>query len=302
MKKMYGVNVPISTPMKEDESIDFASLERLCDYLIEKGVHGLYPNGSTGEMAYLTTQERKDILTCCVKAVAGRTQVFSMVGAPSTAETIELARHAEKCGADGIGVVTPYYFKLDDSELLEHFVKVAGSVSKDFPVYLYGIPQLAINDLTVAMSQRIMEAAPNVVGIKYSYPDMPRIMQLMNVGERQFSVLNGPDDLFYVTLCAGGDGVITGNGNAIPEHFVAIYDAFKAGNHELARELQRKTNQLIGVISGKNHMAGYKALLKYRGVIATRQTRSPLRPLTDAENAALIEKVEALHYTDVTKL
>ncbi len=302
MKKMFGVNVPISAPMTEDQRIDCASLENLCEFLIEKGVHGLYPNGSTGEMAYLSAEERKQVLECCVKANKGRVQVFSMVGAPTTEETIDLARHAASCGADGVGIVTPYYFKLDERELIGHFTAIARSVPADFPIYLYGIPQLAVNDITPALAAKIAEAAPNVVGIKYSYPDMPRLMKFMNINDNQFSVLAGPDDLFFVTLCAGGDGTISGNANVVPEHFVAIYDAFKAGNYTLARELQRKTNKMIDVISGPNNMARYKAALKHRGVIASDQMRSPLRRLDAEEKAGLIGAIEAMNYTDVSKL
>lgn len=302
MKKMFGVNVPISAPMTEDQRIDCASLENLCEFLIEKGVHGLYPNGSTGEMAYLSAEERKQVLECCVKANKGRVQVFSMVGAPTTEETIDLARHAASCGADGVGIVTPYYFKLDERELIEHFTAIARSVPADFPIYLYGIPQLAVNDITPVLAAKIAEAAPNVVGIKYSYPDMPRLMKFMNINDNQFSVLAGPDDLFFVTLCAGGDGTISGNANVVPEHFVAIYDAFKAGNYTLARELQRKTNKMIDVISGPNNMARYKAALKHRGVIASDQMRSPLRRLDAEEKAGLIGAIEAMNYTDVSKL
>ena len=302
MKKMFGVNVPISAPMTEDQRIDCASLENLCEFLIEKGVHGLYPNGSTGEMAYLSAEERKQVLECCVKANKGRVQVFSMVGAPTTEETIDLARHAASCGADGVGIVTPYYFKLDERELIGHFTAIARSVPADFPIYLYGIPQLAVNDITPALAAKIAEAAPNVVGIKYSYPDMPRLMKFMNINDNQFSVLAGPDDLFFVTLCAGGDGTISGNANVVPEHFVAIYDAFKAGKYTLARELQRKTNKMIDVISGPNNMARYKAALKHRGVIASDQMRSPLRRLDAEEKAGLIGAIEAMNYTDVSKL
>ena len=206
MKTMKGVNVPISCPMTPDQQVDYKSLESLCEYLIDKGVHGLYPNGSTGEMCYLTLEERKKVLETCLKVANGRVQVFSMVGALTTKDTIELAQHAEKVGADGIGVVTPYYFKLDQKELEEYFVRVAQSVSDDFSIYLYGIPQLAVNDITPELAQRVASRCKNVVGIKYSYPDMPRLMKFMNVNDGKFSVLAGPDDLFFVTLCAGGDG------------------------------------------------------------------------------------------------
>lgn len=301
MKKMVGVNTPVCAPMTEDQKIDYESLANLCEWLIQKGVHGLYPNGSTGEMAYLSTDERKKILEVCVKTAAGRVSVFSMVGATSTAETIELAQHAQACGADGIGVVTPYYFKLDADELTEHFVRVAKSVSPDFPVYLYGIPQLAVNDITPELAQRIANAAENVIGIKYSYPDMPRLMKFMGVNSGRFSVLAGPDDLFYPTLATGGDGTISGNSNVIPEHFVAIYYAFLAGDHNLAKALQRKTNRLIDYISGPNNIARYKEGLKRRGVIRCAAVRSPLRPLTDRERAEYFEALDRLAYTEVTE-
>lgn len=302
MKTMKGVNVPISCPMTPDQQVDYKSLESLCEYLIDKGVHGLYPNGSTGEMCYLTLEERKKVLETCLKVANGRVQVFSMVGALTTKDTIELAQHAEKVGADGIGVVTPYYFKLDQKELEEYFVRVAQSVSDDFSIYLYGIPQLAVNDITPELAQRVASRCKNVVGIKYSYPDMPRLMKFMNVNDGKFSVLAGPDDLFFVTLCAGGDGTISGNANVVPEHFVAIYDAFQKGDIELARKLQKKTNLMIDYISGPNNMSRYKVCLKHRGVIAHDSIREPLRTISPEEQKELIDAIEKMNYLDLTKL
>lgn len=301
MKKMYGVNTPISCPMTENGEVDFESLKSLCNYLIEKGINGLYPNGSTGEMCYLTLEERKKVLECVLKVNAGRVQVFSMVGALTTKDTIELAQHAEKSGADGIGVVTPYYFKLDEDELFQYFIDVANSVSKDFSVYLYGIPQLAVNDITPQLAERIAQACPNVVGIKYSYPDMPRLLQFMNVRGGDFSVLAGPDDLFYALLASGGDGTISGNSNVIPEHYAAIYKAFKEGDYDKAAKLQAKVNRMIPYISGPNNMARYKACLKHRGIIKSASVRKPLRELTQEEEMALINQIESMDYLDVTK-
>lgn len=301
MKKMYGVNTPLSCPMTKDGEVDYESLKRLCNYLIEKGIHGLYPNGSTGEMAYLTIEERKKVLECVIETNQGRVQVFSMVGANTTRDTIELAQHAEHVGADGIGVVTPYYFKLDEEELFQYFVDVASSVSKDFSVYLYGIPQLAVNDITVGLAERIAAACPNVVGIKYSYPDMPRLLKFMDVRGGDFSVLAGPDDLFYALIASGGDGTISGNSNVIPEHYVAIYDAYKAGNYELAARIQAKVNRMIPYISGPNNMSRYKVGLKHRGIIADAAMRRPCREITEAEEKEYLAAIEALDYTDPTK-
>lgn len=300
MKKMYGVNTPLSCPMTKDGEVDYEGLRNLCNFLVEKGIHGLYPNGSTGEMIYLTLEERKKILEVTVETVAGRANVFSMVGANNTRDTIELAQHAEKVGADGIGVVTPFYFKLDEAELIQFFVDVASSVSPDFPVYLYGIPQLAVNDITPAVAEKIVAKCPNVVGVKYSYPDMIRMLQFMEVNNRTFSVLTGPEDLFYALLASGGDGVISGSSNVIPEHFVAIYDAFKAGNYKLAAELQAKTNRVLAVLNGPNHMSRYKVGMRTRGLITDATMRRPLREITETEEQALLSGLEAVGYLDPT--
>ena len=127
MKNFYGVVTPLSTPMCADENVDYDSLESLCHFLIEKGINGLYPNGTTGEVIYLTADERKKILEHVVKAAAGRAVVFSMVGAATTAETIELAQRLIDIHADG-GVTlfsqVPGLFKLSghaQSSLVSRF-------------------------------------------------------------------------------------------------------------------------------------------------------------------------------------
>lgn len=296
MKKMYGVNTPLSCPMKKDGEVDYDGLKKLCDFLVEKGVHGLYPNGSTGEMCYLTLDERKKITECTVEAVDGRINVFAMVGANTTRDTIELALHAEKSGADGIGIVTPYYFKLDETELIDYYTSVASSVSDDFPVYLYAIPQLAVNDISPAMAETIAAKCPNVVGVKYSYPDMIKMLKFMEVKNGSFSVLTGPEDLFYAILASGGDGVISGSSNVIPEHFVAIYDAVQAGNYQLAAQLQAKTNRILSVLNGPNHMSRYKVGMRHRGLIADATMRRPLREITPEEEQKLLAGLEAADY------
>jgi len=298
MKKLFGVVTPLSTPMDQKEHVDYDSLENLCKYLIDHGINGLYPNGTTGEVVYLTIDERKKILEHTIKAASGRATVFSMVGAATTSDTIELARHAEQAGADGIGVVTPYYLHLCDDELFNHYLRVAQSVSADFPVYLYAIPQLAANDISIELAERIAAACPNVVGIKYSYPDMPRMLRFLDIRDHTFSVLTGPDDLFFSMLAAGGDGTISGNSNVIPEYYSALYHAFLGGDYGRAAKLQDKILQLNSALSAANGLACYKACLVYRGVIQCAKLRSPLSALPQDETEKLLGKMEALHFTD----
>ena len=131
MKRMYGVVIPMVTPLTEDDHVDVLSLQRLTDFLIDKGVDCLYPCGTTGEMAYLTDDERILVVETVVRQAAGRVPVFAQVGAANTSSTIRLAQHAAACGADGVGVVTPWYFQLSDDALLSYYKEVSDSVPAD---------------------------------------------------------------------------------------------------------------------------------------------------------------------------
>ena len=187
MKKLYGTVVPIVTPFTEEDTIDVESLKNLVDHVIDGGLQGVYPCGTTGEMMYLTVGERKQVTEVAVAQAAKRVPVFAQVGAWNLSDTIELAQHAEKTGADGIGVVTPVFYKLSDQGLIDFYTAVAKSVSKDFPVYLYAIPQNAGNDINAAVCEVLVKQCPNIVGIKYSYPDFTRLQQLMMVNDQKFS-------------------------------------------------------------------------------------------------------------------
>ena len=150
MQKLFGTVVPIITPLTEDDKIDVQSLKNLVDHCINNGLQCLYPCGTTGEMMYLTVEERKLVTETVVKHTNKRVPVFAQVGAWNLADTIELARHAVEVGADGIGVVTPVFYKLSDQGLVDFYEAVAKSVPADFPVYLYSIPQNAVNDINPA--------------------------------------------------------------------------------------------------------------------------------------------------------
>ena len=155
MQKLYGTVVPIVTPLTEEDTIDVESLKNLVNHVIDGGLQCLYPCGTTGEMMYLTVEERKQVAEVTVKEAAGRVPVFVHVGAWNLKDTIELAQHAEKIGADGIGVVTPAFYKLSDHGLVDFYVEVAHSVSEDFPVYMYAIPQNAINDVNATVCEEV---------------------------------------------------------------------------------------------------------------------------------------------------
>ena len=296
MKKLFGITVPIITPFDKSGMVDVDSLKNLTDYIIATNLSCLYPCGKTGEMMMLSVSERKLVAETVIKQADGRVPVFVHVGGWNQKDTVALAHHAAESGADGIGVVTPPFFKLSDQELIDYYVNIARSVTEDFPVYLYAIPQNAVNDINPFVVSAVAEKCPNVIGIKYSYPNVSRMQQFMLINEEKFSVLTGPDDLFHVVCAAGGDGTVSGNAQIIPEHYVALWKAIQDGDNKKAAEIQRKTNVLNNILCAKNNIAAYKAVLKKENVIACADTRAPMAPYTEEETASLMKKLEDNHF------
>ena len=299
MQKLYGVVVPIVTPLTEDDQVDVRSIENLVDHCLDGGLQCMYPCGTTGEMMYLTLEERKLIAETVVRHTRKRVPVFVHVGAWSQADTIQLARHAVEIGADGIGVLTPAFFKLSDRGLVDFYKSVAGSVPADFPVYLYSIPQNAVNDISAPTAEAIAQACPNVVGIKYSYPDFTRMQQFMLVRSQTFSVLAGPDHMFAPFCSAGGEGVVSGNAMCIPEHYNKLWAAIRAKDQDLATRLQRRTNVLNSAMCAINNIAAYKVILKQEGVIATTKMRRPMENLTPEQEDDLLATMQRLDCRNV---
>ena len=181
MQKLFGTVVPIITPLTEDDKIDVQSLKNLVDHCINNGLQCLYPCGTTGEMYLMSAEQRELVAETVVKTAAGRVTVFIHCGAMTQDETIRLMQHAEKIGADGVGVVTPSYFTVDEKSMIAYYKAVCAAVSEDYPVYAYVIPQLAHNDITADTMEKIAAECKNLIGVKYSYPDMGRLCEYLRV-------------------------------------------------------------------------------------------------------------------------
>lgn len=299
MKKLFGTVVPIITPLTDEDQVDVESLQNLTEYVIEGGLQCLYPCGTTGEMLLLSPEERKLILETVVKKNAGRIPVFAQVGAMTLKDTVELARHAVDTGADGIGVVTPSYFKLSDDGLVDYYKAVAASVPEDYPVYLYAIPQNAVNDINLSTARRIADSCQNVAGIKYSWPDITRIQEFMTIRGGDFSVLVGPDHLFHAVCAIGGDGTVSGNAMILREHYAALWKAIQSGDNALSARIQRRTNVLNEILCRKNNISAYKSVLCREGVIRSAHMRTPMESLSDREVEMMMAELKENHYREV---
>lgn len=290
MKKLYGVITAMTTPFTADGKVDTAALEEQTEYLIEKGIQCLYPCGTTGEMYLMSAEERELVAETVVKKAAGRVTVFIHVGAMTVDETIRLAQHAHKIGADGVGVVTPSYFTVNDRAMVEYYKTVCAALPDDFPVYVYVIPQMAHNDISAATMEQIAAACKNVVGVKYSFADMRRINEYLQVRNGNFSVVPGADDLFLPALVCGCDGVVSGCSGPFPEAFVAVYKAFQSGDLEGARKAQVAATELVKLMQFGGDMSIFKNILTFRGVTGGHM-RKPLLDLTDEQVAQLKQQV-----------
>lgn len=292
MEKMHGVITAMVTPFTADDKVDVKTLKAYTDYLIEEGVHCLYPCGTTGEMLKMSVEERKLVARTVVEQDNGRVPAFIHVGAATTKETIDLALHALEIGASGIGVVTPQYFGVNEREMVEFYVSVANSLPEDFPVYVYCIPQCAANDVPPEVIEKILKRTKNIVGVKYSASDFIRLKNYLLCGDGNFDVVFGPDRLFLPGLAMGCVGSVSGCSNCGPKPFIEVYDKFLQGDIEGARKAQYQAIELCEITLAGANMAYFKTAMERNG-LPLGHMRAPALDLTEQERQALFAKLDA---------
>jgi dihydrodipicolinate synthase/N-acetylneuraminate lyase len=288
--RLRGVYVPLVTPFASDGELDPTALQRLVDYLIEAGVHGLFMGGTTGEFPLLSMAERKRITEVAVAHAAGRVPVVVHAGAVSTRDAIELARHAQRVGAPAVAVVAPYYFPLPDDALIDHYARVCAAVP-DFPVLLYNIPQRTVNAITPQLAAEIVRRCPNVVGIKDSSGNLSQTIEYCSL-RPGFQVAQGADGLLVAGLAVGIEATVSGNANVFPELAVAVFEAWWRGDQDGARAAQARLDSARRPLRDGSDLSLFKRVLAERGV-AVGDVRAPLRRATDTEVAAAIAAIEA---------
>jgi dihydrodipicolinate synthase/N-acetylneuraminate lyase len=264
------------------------------DFQISKGMDGLMTGGTTGEGMQLSLAERRTLCETVVEHVADRVPVIMHTGCISTAETIELTRHAESAGATAASIITPYFYTFDDDSLFGHFVSVASAVP-DLPIFLYAFPGNTKNDISPALLRRLVDAAPNIVGIKSSNVDLLRLQGYIEAGGEEFLVFCGVDGLMLPALAVGAKAQVSGNSNVFPETFLALYEAFVAGDLERARSRQQVINRIRAVFRDGITPAYFKTGLRLRGIPAGR-VRPPMRELTSEESAEVERQFGTLEF------
>jgi 4-hydroxy-tetrahydrodipicolinate synthase len=285
-----GVYPAIITPFQTGSrpDLDLEGLRANVAWLVEQGIHGIVPCGSTGESATMSHKEHEKVVEETVDVVNGKIPVLAGTGSNNTEEAVLLTKAAKNIGADGVLVISPYYNKPNRSGLIKHYTKIA---NLDIPVVMYNVPGRTGQNLNDFKPSLVAELAkhPNIVGVKEASGNLGQIWQIIEETRNEsFSVISGDDNLTLPILELGGVGVISVAANVEPKLMVEMYEAFKKGNLARAREIHVKLGPLFKDLFIDTNPIPVKKAVALRGMPAG-PVRLPLDDL-DAEKTALLKK------------
>jgi 4-hydroxy-tetrahydrodipicolinate synthase len=281
---MFKGSMPaLITPFKNGK-VNEDALKALVEWHIEQGSHGLVPVGTTGESPTLTHEEHERVIEVVVQTVAGRVPVIAGAGSNNTVEAIRFVQFAEKVGADGALVVTPYYNKPTQRGLITHFTQIHDA--SDIPIIIYNIPGRSVVDMTPE-TMGVLAALPRIVGVKDATGDIVRVSEHRITCGNDFIQLSGEDASALGYNAQGGHGCISVTANVAPKLCAEFQDATLAGDYTKALALQDKLMPLHAAIFAEPGVVGAKHGLSVLGK-CTDEVRSPLTGLL-AETKAQIE-------------
>lgn len=280
-----GIITPIVTPIQRDEKecLNLEAMKQLVDHLIEKGVSGIFPLGSNGEFHVLSNQEKMDFAKAVIEQVNGRVPVYVGTGACSTAETIQLSKQAEALGADVLSVITPYFLKPTDEELIQHYTQVAASVK--IPIILYNIPKATGVNISASVLKELSKVE-NIYGIKDSSGDLDNLKGYIEAVEgTKINVLVGSDSKILAGYQMGATGAIAGTSNLITETLVGLDQTYRAGEFEKAQKLQQDIEELRKVLPLGTVPSILKRAVELAGIAEVGPARKPVQePSEQVEN------------------
>ena len=299
-QKLKGLIAAPFTPMTPDGALNISAIRPYADLLADAGVKGVFICGTTGESASLTTAERKTVAEAWV-AAAGRLKVIVHVGSNCAADAVELARHAEKCGADAIGAMAPYFFKPQTAaELVAWFTPIANSNS--LPFYYYNMPAMSGVSVSVAEFLELGgKAMPTLAGVKFTHNNLMEMSQCLMLDGGRYEVLHGYDEILLCGLSLGAVAAVGSTYNYAAKVYNRLIGEFRAGNVAAAAELQQYSVKIVEVIIRHGGgVRGGKAIMKLMGVDCG-SCRLPIAPFTDAEYARLKAELEEIDFFNRVK-
>ena len=265
--RIQGIFVPNIVPLDDRGDINEAELRRYVDWLIDRGVHGLYPNGSTGEFTRFTAEERRRIIEIMVDQAKGRVPILAGAAEANVRETLKACEHYARLGVRAVAIVSPFYYRMSPGNVYEFFKAIGRDTPVD--VTLYNIPMFA-SPIDVPTVQRLSEECPRIVAIKDSSGDMAHMQRMIGAvrpNRPEFSFLCGWEVSLVPMLLMGCDGGTNATAGVAPELMRSLYDHVVAGRFEEACETQRCVIRLFDpMVFGPDFPEGIRAAVKLRGI------------------------------------
>ena len=286
MAVFRGAGVAIVTPFKANGEVNYDKFAELLEFQIKNGTDAIIVCGTTGESSTLTHEEHLDVIKFCVEKVAGRIPVVAGTGSNCTETAVYLSTEAEKIGADGVLLVTPYYNKATQKGLFRHFKTVADAIK--IPAILYNVPSRTSCNIEPETVVKLCAEVENIVGVKEASGNISQVVKLMALADGKVDLYSGNDDQIVPLLAMGGIGVISVLSNIAPRETHEIREKFFAGDVEGSCKLQTKSVELCNALFCEVNPIPVKKALELMGM-GDGFLRMPLTEMDEA-NVPKLEK------------
>ena len=299
LEKYKGIIPAFYACYDENGNISGERVQELAKFYLDKGVKGLYVGGSSGECIYQNVTERKEVLENVMAAIGGKMTIIAHVAAPSTRDSVELAKHAESLGVDALAAIPPIYFGLPEFAIRDYWTAMMNATSLDF--IIYNIPQTTGYALSVNMLKEMM-SFDQVIGVKNSSMPVQDIYLFKRNAGKEIVIFNGPDEQFVAGRIMGADAGIGGTYGVMPELFLAANQAIEDSEIEKAQEIQIMIDDIIfKMLEAKGNLYDVmKAILVKRGVTIG-SVRAPLPRIT-SEDMSIVEEAYGMIELAIDKL
>lgn len=275
--QLRGTGVALVTPFKEDKSVDFESLQKLIDFVIDGGVQYIVTLGTTGETPTLSKEEKLEIIDCTFSTVAARVPVVIGIGGNNTQSIIKDIESFPIENAVAILSASPYYNKPSQEGIYQHYKALASATNK--PIILYNVPGRTGSNIAASTTLSLANEIGNISGIKEASGNLAQCMQILRDKPQDFMVVSGDDNLAMAQIACGMDGVISVAANCFPKDFSMMVNHALENDYMNARTLNNKLLLGYDLLFAENNPAGVKAFLSELGIIQN-HLRLPLVPLS----------------------
>jgi 4-hydroxy-tetrahydrodipicolinate synthase len=284
-----GAGVALITPMNEDGSVNFTKLEEIIEFQIANGTDAIIICGTTGEASTLSDEEHLSCIRFACEVTKKRIPVIAGTGSNCTESAVYLSQEAEKCGVDGLLVVTPYYNKATQNGLKAHYKTIAASVK--VPIILYNVPSRTGTAISPQTVVDLCTEVPNIVGVKDATGDLSEVAQLLSIADGKVDVYSGNDDQIVPVLSLGGKGVISVLSNILPQETHDMVETFLNGEVEKSRELQLRYFALIKALFSEVNPIPVKKAMNLMGM-EVGSLRLPLTEMEEKNAAKLADEMK----------